>query len=168
MAKKKKVYVPVDTSQQSSGDKDDLLNSDPTEPVVTPYTTKFSDKEIYTDPTTGKSVLIADGSPIDPTMINEGETIQPDDVIIYKDMVQRTKEMFYRRFSRASTIVTGPMGLTTPVTVMSPGAFGTTAGASSDQILADARSQGFIPETEIEPTPDDIIESIIISSAVPS
>ena len=118
MAKKKKVYVPVDTSQQSSGGKDDLLNSEPTAPVVEPYTTPFSKKTTYTDPTTGQSVLIADGTPIDPTMINEGETIIPDAVVPFKDMVQRTKEMLFNRFGRKNTIVTGPMGLMTPVTTM--------------------------------------------------
>ena len=166
MAKKKKVYVPVDTSQSSQGS-DKLLEQQPTEPVVTPYTTKFSDKKFYTDPTTGKSVMIGDAG-VDPTMINEGETIVPDDVVIYKDMVQRTKEMFYRRFGRASTIVTGPMGDTSPTRVMQAGAFGTTDGATPDEVLQQAQSQGFVAEADIEPTPDTILDNIIASSAVPS
>ena len=167
MAKKKKVYVPVDTSQQSSGGKDDLLNSQPTAPVVEPYTTPFSKKTTYTDPTTGKSILINDGTPIDPTMINEGETVVPSDVVsIKKDMITRVKEQLFRRYGRSKTIVTGPMGLMTPVTVMMPGAVGIETGTSIDDVAEQARSKGYFSADDIEPDPDTVLSELIMQTAV--
>ncbi|MAS48370.1 MAG: hypothetical protein CL557_13295 [Alphaproteobacteria bacterium] len=104
------------------------------------------------------------GDPIDPTMINEGETISPDPVIRYKDMVQRTKEMLMRRFSRKSTIVTGPMGLMSPTPVAYAGAFGITDGATSDQIIEQGADQGFVPLDQITMTPDEELESLILDT----
>ena len=98
MAKTKKVYVPVETQAQANPN--DPLETDPVAPVTESYTTEYSNKKSFIDPTTGESIMLNAGDPIDPTMINEGETISPDPVIRYKDMVQRTKEMLMRRFSR--------------------------------------------------------------------
>ena len=108
--------------------------------------------------------MLNTGDPIDPAMINEGETITPDTVIRYKDMVQRTKEMLMRRFSRKSTIVTGPMGLMTPTPVAYAGAFGITDGATGDQVIAQASEQGFIPGDEIEMSPNEKIENILLDA----
>ena len=160
MAKKKKVYVPVETQQQSN--KNDLLEQDPVAPKVEPYTTPFSQKTTYTDPTTGKSIMIRPGEGVDPTMINEGETVIPDDVVVVKDMVQRTKEMLLRRFGRKNTIVTGPMGLMTPVTVMQATAFGTEEGAD---VSATAEELGLVAETDLDPTLDSYLENYMFESS---
>ena len=162
MAKTKKVYVPVETQKETT--QDNLLETDPVAPSVDPYTTAYSEKKTFTDPTTGQSIMLNTGEPIDPTMINEGETIVPDPVIIRKDLVQKTKEMLMRRFSRKSTIVTGPMGLMTPTPVAYAGAFGITDGATGDQVIAQASEQGFIPGDEIEMSPNEKIENILLDA----
>lgn len=162
MAKTKKVYVPVDSQAQTNPN--DPLETDPVAPVTESYTTEYSNKKSFIDPTTGESIMLNAGDPIDPTMINEGETISPDPVIRYKDMVQRTKEMLMRRFSRKSTIVTGPMGLMSPTPVAYAGAFGITDGATSDQIIEQGADQGFVPLDQITMTPDEELESLILDT----
>ncbi|MAV21922.1 MAG: hypothetical protein CMC27_01245 [Flavobacteriaceae bacterium] len=162
MAKTKKVYVPVETQAQANPN--DPLETDPVAPVTESYTTEYSNKKSFIDPTTGESIMLNAGDPIDPTMINEGETISPDPVIRYKDMVQRTKEMLMRRFSRKSTIVTGPMGLMSPTPVAYAGAFGITDGATSDQIIEQGADQGFVPLDQITMTPDEELESLILDT----
>ena len=162
MAKTKKVYVPVETQKETT--EDNLLETEPVAPVVEPYTTRYSEKKSFTDPTTGLSIMLNPGEPIDPTMINEGETIIPDAVIIRKDLVQKTKEMLMRRFSRRSTIVTGPMGVTTPTPVAFASAFGITDGATGDQIIQQGAEQGFVPLDAIQKNSDDLIETIVFES----
>lgn len=162
MAKTKTVYVPVDSQAQTNPN--DPLETDPVAPVTESYTTEYSNKKSFIDPTTGESIMLNAGDPIDPTMINEGETISPDPVIRYKDMVQRTKEMLMRRFSRKSTIVTGPMGLMSPTPVAYAGAFGITDGATSDQIIEQGADQGFVPLDQITMTPDEELESLILDT----
>ena len=162
MAKTKKVYVPVETQKETT--QDNLLETEPVAPSVDPYTTAYSEKKTFTDPTTGQSIMLNTGQPIDPTMINEGETIVPDPVIIRKDLVQKTKEMLMRRFSRKSTIVTGPMGLMSPTPVAYAGAFGITDGATSDQIIEQGADQGFVPLDQITMTPDEELESLILDT----
>lgn len=160
MAKKKKVYVPVPSEQPT--DSNNLLETDPVAPKVEAYTTPFSEKTTYTDPTTGKSIMINPSEGIDPTMINEGETIVPDDVIIYKDMVQRTKEMLFNRFGRKNTIVTGPMGLMTPTRTMQATAFGIEQGAD---VLQSAENLGLATEASLDPTLDSYIENFVFESS---
>lgn len=160
MAKKKKVYVPVPAEKPA--DSNNLLETDPVAPKVDAYTTPFSEKTSYIDPTTGKSIMINPGDGIDPTMINEGETIIPDAVVPFKDMVQRTKEMLFNRFGRKNTIVTGPMGLMTPVTTMQATAFGTEEGAD---VLETADTLGLATEASLDPTLDSYIENFIFESS---
>ncbi len=162
MAKTKKVYVPVETQKETT--QDNLLETEPVAPVVDPYTTQYSEKKTFTDPTTGQSIMLNPGEPIDPTMINEGETIIPDAVVIRKDLVQKTKEMLMRRFSRKNTIVTGPMGLMTPTPVAYAGAFGITDGATGDQIIQQGAEQGFVPLDTIQKNSDELIETIVFES----
>ena len=162
MAKTKTVYVPVESQAQVNSS--DPLETDPVAPKVDAYTTPYSNKKSFTDPTTGESIMLNTGDPIDPAMINEGETITPDTVIQYKDMIQRTKEMLMRRFSRKSTIVTGPMGLMTPTPVAYAGAFGITDGATGDQVIQQASEQGFIPGDEIEMSANEKIENILLDA----
>lgn len=149
---------------QTQTTQDNLLESEPVAPVVEPYTTPYSEKKTFTDPTTGQSIMLSTGQPIDPTMINEGETIVPDPVIIRKDLVQKTKEMLMRRFSRKSTIVTGPMGLLTPTPVAYAGAFGITDGATGDQVIQQGAEQGFVPLDAIQKNSDEFIENLIFES----
>jgi len=162
LAKTKKVYVPVETQKETT--QDNLLETEPVAPSVDPYTTAYSEKKYFTDPTTGQSIMLNTGEPIDPTMINEGETIVPDPVIIRKDLVQKTKEMLMRRFSRKSTIVTGPMGLMTPTPVAYAGAFGITDGATGDQIIQQGAEQGFVSLDSIQKDADDYLENLIFES----
>ena len=162
MAKTKTVYVPVDSQAQANPS--NPLETDPVAPVTESYTTEYSNKKSFIDPTTGESIMLNAGDPIDPTMINEGETISPDPAIRYKDMVQRTKEMLMRRFSRKSTIVTGPMGLMTPTPVAYAGAFGITDGATGDQIIQQGAEQGFVSLDSIQKDADDYLENLIFES----
>ena len=83
---------------------------------------------------------------------------------LIKDMVQRTKEMLMRRFSRKSTIVTGPMGLMSPTPVAYAGAFGITDGATGDQIIQQGAEQGFVPLDSIQKDVDDYLENLIFES----
>ena len=149
---------------QKETTQDNLLESEPVAPKVDPYTTTYSEKKTFTDPTTGQSIMLNTGEPIDPTMINEGETIVPDPVIIRKDLVQKTKEMLMRRFSRKNTIVTGPMGLMTPTPVAYAGAFGITDGATGDQVIQQGAEQGFVPLDTIQKNSDELIETIVFES----
>ncbi len=162
LAKKKKVYVPVQQTTSSGQDNEAVLKNEVTAPPVTPYTTPFSEKNSYIDPVTGKSVMINTGEGIDPTMINEGETVAPDAVVPRPlNLVQRTKQMLLRRFGRKETNVTGGLGLMTPVTIGVAGAFSTTPGASPDVIQADALSQGFVSLDAIEPGLDDYVDNMV-------
>ena len=77
-------------------------------------------------------------------------------------MVQRTKEMLLRRFGRKNTIVTGPMGLLNPTTVMSPTAYGHEEGAD---VMATAKNLGLVAEAELDPTLDGYIENFIFESS---
>ena len=106
--------------------------------------------------------MINSGENIDPTMINEGETIVPDAVVPRPlNLVQRTKQMLLRRFGRKETNITGGLGLMTPVTIGVAGAFSTTPGASPDVIQADALSQGFVSLDAIEPGLDDYVDNMV-------